>query len=339
MPAALTVKLTLAQRPLLSREMMDIITFRSEEVIRTVSHTTFSHNDAAKTRAFYLDFGLHITHENDDAIYFRGNGTRPYIYVIRKGDDSRFISVSYEADSEDALKEASRRFGVPIRQLNTPWGGQVASTHDIDGNEIEVIWGIQQLPPIPTREPLHFNSGGKSPRLGRFPVLHSEPCPVLHLCHVVHHSPKPSALIDWYINNLDAYPSDTLINDDGEIFGAFLRFPAGEKYVPHHNVAVFEGPAQQVQHVSFEALDLDSLQLGNNYLREKNYRPGWGPVRHVLGGAISDYWHDPSGFRAEHVTDGDLLNDKFPTQISRSEEESLMAWGPKLPEDFLVVHE
>jgi catechol 2,3-dioxygenase-like lactoylglutathione lyase family enzyme len=305
-------------------------------VIRTVSHTTFSHRDVEKTRTFYLDFGLHISHEDDNAIYFRGNGTRPYLYIVKKRNDSRFISVSYEADSEGALAEVSRRVGAPIRDLNTPWGGQVVSAQDVDGNEIEVVWGIQQVAPITTRKPLQFNSGNNITRLGRFPVLRSEPCPVLHLCHVVHQSPNPSSMMDWYINNLDAYPSDILNNDDGKTFGAFLRFPAGERYVPHHNVAIFEGPARQVQHVCFEALDLDSLQLGHYYLEEKNYRQGWGPLRHVLGGAISDYWHDPSGFRAEHVTDGDMLNDKFPTQISRASEESLMAWGPRLPEDFLV---
>ncbi len=304
-------------------------------MIRSVSHTTFSHQDLAKARAFYLDFGLHIASETEDTIYFRGNGSRPYLYVAKKGDAPRFVSVSYEARSADALAEASRRLGAPVRDLETPWGGQVVSTNDVDGNEIEVVWGIRKVDPIPARQAVQFNSGDKSPRLGRFPVLKAEPVPILHLCHVVHHSPNPAALITWYVEKLGAYPSDILVNENGDKFGAFLRFPAGEDFVPHHNVAIFEGPPRQVQHVSFEALDLDALQLGHRYLLEKNYRPGWGPVRHVLGGAISDYWYDPSGFRAEHVTDGDLLNDSFPTQISPANEDSLMMWGPKLPDDFM----
>ena len=305
-------------------------------MIKTVSHATFVHVDIEKVRKFYLDFGLVISHETPERIYFRGNGPRPYLYVADKGDRARFLSVAYEAESEDALRAASERFGSPIEQLDTPWGGKRVATRDIDGNQIEVVWGIAELAPLPLRKVIQFNSGGNVPRLGRFPVLKPEPAPILHLCHIVQQSPNPAALIEWYTSKLGAYPSDVLLRPDEKKFGAFLRFPAGTDYVPHHNVGIFEGPATGVQHVCFETLDLDSLQLGHRFLRQKNYRQGWGPVRHVLGGAISDYWFDPSGFRAEHVTDGDLLNDAFPTQYSQAGEDSLMTWGPSLPEDFFA---
>jgi catechol 2,3-dioxygenase-like lactoylglutathione lyase family enzyme len=304
-------------------------------MIRTVSHTTFAHVEIEKVRAFYLDFGLVISHETPDRIYFRGAGPRPYLYVVVKGDHPKLVSVSFEAESEAALVACAERFNAPIEQIDTPWGGKLVATRDPDGNRIEIVWGIPALDPLPVRNALLLNSVCEPVRLGRFPVMKPAPPPIFHLCHVVQQSPEPKTLIDWYVTQLAAYPSDVLLGEESRPVGAFMRFPRGDQYVPHHNVAVFEGPATGVQHVCFETLDLDALQLGHRYLRDKGYHASWGPVRHVLGGAISDYWHDPSGFRAEHVTDSDYLNNESATQYSPAGEDSLMTWGPGLPGGFM----
>jgi hypothetical protein len=86
----------------------------------------------------------------------------------------------------------------------------------------------------------------------------------------------------------------------------------------------------------FETIDLDAVYIGHRYLRERGHKLGWGVVRHMLGGAVSDYWYDPSGFRVEHVTDGDVLNDDFPTDHHIVGGDTLMQWGPELPGDFLA---
>ena len=46
-----------------------------------------------------------------------------------------------------------------------------------------------------------------------------------------------------------------------------------------------------------------------------------------MGSQIFDYWYDPSRFILEHYVDGDLLDQKYPTQRSRAGPDSLHVWG------------
>src|SRR3546814_5353142 len=102
--------------------------------------------------------------------------------------------------------------------------------------------------------------------------------------------------------SLGGYPSDLIRDEKQTVIGAFMRFPRGAEYVDHHNIAVFLGPTNGAHHVCFETIDLDAIGMGRRYLVSKGYRASWGIVRHALGGAISDYWHDHSGFRSEEPT-------------------------------------
>jgi hypothetical protein len=303
-------------------------------MITRINHAVVRHNrPLGEVKTFFEDFGLVVSHEEEGRVYFRGFGNKPYIYVAEFGDESSLVSTAFEVDTEAALLVAADRFGSAIEEIAGPWGGRSIATTDPDGNRVELVWGIEQLKPIPLpREPVLFNSGGDVHRRGRLPIFTKGPAPVLHLCHVIFGSPDPAGLIDWYVENLGAYPSDVIIDPEHVPIGAFIRFPQGKTYVDHHNVGVFKGPQNTPQHICFETLDLDALQMGHRYLQQKGYTASWGPVRHSLGGAISDYWLDPSGFRVEHVTDGDVLNDEYPTNRSPLSEEALLQWGPSVPE-------
>ena len=305
-------------------------------MIRCVNHVVVRSEVPFETlKPFYEDFGLVLSHETEDRLYYSGFEGRPYIFVVERGAPG-VASVGYELESEAALHEASARFGAPIEELDTPWGGKRVLTMDPDSNRLELVWAIPPLEPIALPRPaVEFNDASGKRRKGRFPDIDAGPAPVLHLCHVVHNSPEPGSVIDWYVEKLGAYPSDVILNPEQGRHGAFLRFPQGATYVEHHNVAVFKGPNDNsAQHICFETLDLDALYMGNHYLAGRGYDAVWGPVRHRLGGAISDYWLDPSGLRLEHVTDGDVLNDDYPTQYSPVGVKALMQWGPILPGSF-----
>lgn len=305
-------------------------------MIKSVNHVVVrNHVPFEKLKPFYEDFGLILSHETDERLYYRGFEGRPYIFVVERGDNG-VASVGYEVESEEALREAALRFDAPIERIDTPWGGKQVRTTDPDGNRTDLVWAIPPLEPIAfPRPPVAYNDAGGTRRHGRFPDIDAGPAPVLHLCHVVHNSPEPGRAIDWYVDMLGAYPSDVILSPEQERHGAFIRFPRGSSYVEHHNVAIFKGPNDNsAQHICFETLDLDALYMGNYYLAERGHSSVWGPVRHRLGGAISDYWLDPAGLRLEHVTDGDVLNDEYPTQYSPVGVKSLMQWGPILPGDF-----
>jgi catechol 2,3-dioxygenase-like lactoylglutathione lyase family enzyme len=211
------------------------------------------------------------------------------------------------------------------------------TTMDPDGRRIELVHGVARVEPIAASRPaVAWNSGGERRRVGRFPIFKIGPAEIIGLKHVVMSSPNPPAIVKWFTEKLGAFPSDLIGETKENVIGGFLRFPRGAEYVDHHNIAVFLGPTNGAHHVCFETIDLDAIGMGRQYLVSKGYKASWGLVRHSLGGAISDYWYDPSGFRVEHVTDGDILNDKYPTRLNPHNQASLEQWATMdMPEDFL----
>jgi len=306
-------------------------------MIRTISYTTVRHTDLAAVRDFFTDFGLVVSHESDNRIYFRGTESRPYIYIAEKGETSAYVSEAYEVVSREALVSAAERFGKTVEPIDAPGGGEKITLLDPDDNIVELVYGIEQVTPIALpRDPVKLNVGGQRARLGRFPIFDKGPPPVLRLCHIAHSTPDPKRLLQWYVDTLGAYPSDVIVTPDDDLAVAFARFPNGSEYVDHHCVAIANGPKNGAQHTCFETLDIDAVFTAHRFLAGKGHKASWGPLRHSLGGAVSDYWSDPSGFKVEHVTDGDVLNDEFPTAYSEASEDSLMQWASNpLPDDFL----
>jgi catechol 2,3-dioxygenase-like lactoylglutathione lyase family enzyme len=309
-----------------------------DRMINTISYVMYRHRDLGPIRTFYQDFGLTVAHETPDRIYFRGCNDAPFLYIAERGEEPGFVGAAFEVDSEESLKNLSRRLNAPIEAVDHPGGGKRVTTADPDGKRIELIYGASRAEPAGSiREPVAWNCAGSQKRRGRFPIFEVGPAPVLRVAHVVMSSPQPQRVIDWFVEVLGAYPSDIIIGANDQPMGAFMRFPRGEQFVDHHNIAVFHGPTSGAQHTCFETIDLDAIGIGRRYLISKGYRASWGLVRHALGGAMSDYWHDPSGFRVEHVTDGDQLNDTFPTAFTPATQDSLEQWSTNpMPEDFFL---
>jgi catechol 2,3-dioxygenase-like lactoylglutathione lyase family enzyme len=305
-------------------------------MIKDVCYAEFACPDLSEAKHFLIDFGFVPTLEESDRIFFRGAESRPYIFIIRRGEEARILETGYTVDSEETLRSMAARLGGLVESADdNPWGGLRAKVKDCDGNTVVLLWNVRQLEPLKlAREEVKFNSGGIIRREGRLPVFGEVPPPVFHLCHVVHSSDDPTRFIEWYRDNLGAYPSDLLMGGEEPIL-AFMRFPDGKKYVPHHSVAVFNGKRNGVQHICFESLDVDAVFHGHRYLKSRGYKSSWGPLRHTVGGAISDYWHTPFGLRIEHVTDGDVLNDQFETGIQPMNDKTAYQWTTHaMPADF-----
>ena len=80
----------------------------------------------------------------------------------------------------------------------------------------------------------------------------------------------------------------------------------------HHTLFVATGLELKVDHVAFEVVDLDAVEMGQQILMAKRYRHAWGVGRHLLGSQIFDYWRDPWGQKHEHYADGDLFDSAQP---------------------------
>lgn len=99
-----------------------------------------------------------------------------------------------------------------------------------------------------------------------------------------------------------------------------------------------------MHHSSFETHDFDAQVLGHDWLRHKGYENCWGVGRHIMGSQIFDYWFDPSRFILEHYVDGDLLDQRYPTQRTKASPDGLHVWGewqlllPPLPILMVSLH-
>jgi catechol 2,3-dioxygenase-like lactoylglutathione lyase family enzyme len=305
-------------------------------VIECMSYAVYRHIDLAPVRAFFLDFGLLIADESPERIYFRGYGDAPFIYVAEKGDTKKFVGVGLKVSSLGALEKLAAHFAQNIEPSPRPGGGQRIVIFDPDGKPIELVYGAKRVTAIPTREPLNFNSGGKRSRFGRIPIFENQPVPVLDLRHTIMSSQNPQRLVDWLVKELGAYASDIIVDDNKVPMMAFLRFPKGAEYVEHHHIGVSLGAQPGGQHTCFETIDLDAVFMGHRYLQQRGHKGVWGPARHSLGGGVSDYWRDPSGFIVEHVTDGDYVNDEVPTAYSpAASETSTHQWAAGPPADSI----
>jgi hypothetical protein len=102
-----------------------------------------------------------------------------------------------------------------------------------------------------------------------------------------------------------------------------------------------ELPKPGFDHVSFEVLNWDDLVVGHHHLLDLGkYKHSWGIGRHVDGSNVFDYWRDPFGNKIEHYTDGDSVNDHYPSSHSRfnpaDPKTQLSVWGPPLGDDFMA---
>ena len=306
-------------------------------MIKTVAYALFERKDPFASRTFYEEFGLTVSDQQDDRILFRGAEERPVIFGLVKGEEDRLLAIGYELRREADLERAAKKFDAPIKPIeDMPGGGRRVEIADCDGNRVDLIWGVEPVAPLPLpRDEIDLNTANTTRRKGRFPFFDDGPVPILHVCHLVLSTQDPQRALDWYVDNLGAYISDIIVLPNGVPAIGFLRFPNGKEFVDHHNLGISFGKPNGVQHCCFEVQDVDALFMGHRHLRKVDAQNVWGPLRHSVGGAISDYWYDPVNLRVEHVTDSDVLNDEFPTRTTPMSEQAAAQWAAQpMPEDF-----
>jgi len=91
----------------------------------------------------------------------------------------------------------------------------------------------------------------------------------------------------------------------------------------------------KVDHVAFDVVDLDAVEMGQQVMMARQDRHAWGVGRHLLGSQIFDYWRDPWGKKHEHYADGDLFDARQPRGYNVLDRAGLYQWAPDLPDDFI----
>jgi catechol 2,3-dioxygenase-like lactoylglutathione lyase family enzyme len=288
---------------------------------------------------FLVDFGMVRAERTRDALYMRGTDPNHHIHVTHLGP-SKFVGLSFFVDNEDELRKFTRAPGASgIENVDEPGGGKRVRVTDPHGYRMEVMCGLQQLPALPVRENVVNTGDNKLRRAGVLTRLKRGPAQVKRAAHAVIMTQNAAERIKWYREMFGFVCSDDVYveGDKNKVIASFNRCDRGETYVDHHTFLCLEGPRAGINHLSYEAQDIDDIMLGHQHLRQAGkYRHVWGVGRHVIGSQVYDYWKDPWGRVHEHWADTDMLNIHARAKLSPAEEGLDSQWGEPVPQEFIT---
>ena len=286
---------------------------------------------------FLTRFGLARAARTPTALYMRGTDPVHHIHVTHKGDP-KFLGLAYHAPSEEALKQLAKAPGASgVEHLDEPGGGMRVRLTEPNGYQIEVIYGMEQVAPIPVAVQ-KVNTGDEPLRrageLMRIPRGSSR---VKRPAHGVLMSPKFDETVKWFREHLGFICSDDVYaGQPGNLIGSFNRCDRGDTFVDHHVFFCLRYEKAGLNHLSFEVQDIDDVAIGHDHMKAAGkYEHMWGIGRHVLGSQVYDYWASPWGHVHEHWADSDRLNLANGSNLIPAEEALVSQWGEAPPEKFI----
>lgn len=299
-----------------------------------IAYGRVSAPDLDAAQGFLEDFGMRPVFRSSDALYLRGHGPAHHIHVVQKGAPG-LVSLAFEAASAQELAKAALLPGAgPIESMREPGAGRRVLLRGPHGLSIEVVHGMEPVPPLPLET--HAMNTALQPRRRPSGMTWMPPRPanVWRIGHGVVFSPDVAATAQWFMDSFGMLRSDVVQDGgSGDALGIFLRLDRGAELVDHHTVFIAHAPQPGLHHLSYEVADIDDLLRGKEHLARRGHRHLWGISRHVQGGQISDYWVDPAGVMMEHWTDSDRLDAAEPFR-SLTREQSRSFWGPAATEAF-----
>jgi catechol 2,3-dioxygenase-like lactoylglutathione lyase family enzyme len=286
---------------------------------------------------FLTHFGMVRADRTKDALYMRGTDPAHHIHVTEKGDPG-FVGIAYYAASEEDLHRIAQVPGASgVEDIDEPGGGKRVRLQEPNGYQIEVVWNIEQLPPIPVhRAPMNT---GTEPlrRAGTLLRLPKDPTPIKRIGHGVMGSPRLKETVQWFRDTLGFICSDDVyVESQDNLIGSFNRCDRGDAYVDHHVFFCIRHEQAGLNHFSFEVHDVDDVFAGHQRLETLGkYEHMWGVGRHLLGSQVYDYWADPWGRVHERWADTDRLNASSGSHLLPAHEALGSQWGGPPPERFI----
>ncbi len=293
--------------------------------------------DLDKQEEFLTAFGMVRADRTKTALYMRGTDPPHHIHVTELGEP-KYVGIALHAGSMEDLEKISRVPGASkIEDIDEPGGGKRVRLKDPDGFQVEVIHGMAMLAKIAVDRP-EINMGDDKTRrrnIAYYRQVARGPSHVKRIGHFVVHSPQFEKTLAWYRDTLGFRCSDEVYAERKDhLVGSFNRLDRGDDYVDHHVFFCIRSDKAGLNHLSFEAADIDDIMIGHEHMQAKGYEHFWGIGRHSLGSQVFDYWGDPWGRVHEHWADTDVFNARVPPNLW-SREQLNGPWGEPIPEKFM----
>ena len=300
--------------------------------VADIAFVRFGTPDLDAMERFVTDFGLVVTARQGELLYARGSDPAPYQHVSQRGD-AGFRGVAFQAASAEDLAAAAQLEGASgVEKVDAPGGGQRVRFTDPDGHPVEVVYGREELAPLPVRSAAALNRGSQRQRLGELQRLEAGPASVKRLGHAVLRVGDFRRSQAWYTSHFGFLASDEIyLGERDHLVASFMRCDRGDLPTDHHTFVCLGVGEVGLDHAAFEVEDIDAVMLGHDHLKRAGYRHHAGIGRHILGSQVFDYWRDPWGNVLEHFTDGDLLNAHQPAGLHDPATALGTQWGEFAP--------
>ncbi|CZR64452.1 related to 2,3-dihydroxybiphenyl-1,2-dioxygenase [Phialocephala subalpina] len=269
-------------------------------------------------KGFHNDFGFFectSRSPSSNKTYFHGYGDGPWVYCLSAGDQDKFGGAGFVVESLDNLEYTAKILpeATAIYRLKDAPGEEKGVTFKdlVDGWPMHLVWGQEE-------RKLDLDDDHSFPRID-FDFIN---------CYLFDARPQT-----WPLRNSDErfyedirvlyfrfnlVASDLLHTPEGHNVIAFNRIDRSPTtLVDHHPFFFFEGPVSHVHYSSFETTTSTLKYSATTGCAKKS-------TRHIMGSQIFAYWFDPSKFILEHYVDGDLMDNKEPTNVSVSSNDNLV---------------
>ncbi|CAM5999622.1 unnamed protein product [Sphagnum balticum] len=269
------------------------------------AHVHYFHPDLKEADKFLADFGLISVERSETKIYYRGYGSDPFCYIAEQSPSGKksFGGGAFIVDSRAELVKASKLpRASSIQKCDEPGGGECVILKDPNDMIVKLVYGQEQVEPLAHWPRSKHNSGQEKDRVGVFLRLEQGPSKVHKLGHYGFMLPKDrfKETRAWYLDNMNFMLTDSVYDPQ-----------TGED-----ETSFFHIDLVAVHHSSFEVHDMDSENLGHQWLQDHNWTNAWGVGRHLLGSQIFDY--------CGYIREAAARN-------------SLYVWGPNLPKAFVTA--
>src|ERR1051325_6139925 len=176
---------------------------------------------------FLTHFGMIRAARTPTALYMRGTDPRHHIHITEKGDP-KVIGLAYLAASEDDLHKLAKVPGASaVEKIDEPGGGQRVRLREPNGLQIEVVYGIKDLPPI-TVQRQEMNTGWEPLRRRDLMRLPKSPAPIKRIGHGVLATPDVKGTVAWFRETLGMICSDDVYaGSKDNLIGSFTRVDCG----------------------------------------------------------------------------------------------------------------
>ena len=305
--------------------------------VRDLAYGRLRSPDLDAQEEFLTAFGMTRAARTPAALYMRGTDPGHHIHVTEKGPPA-FIGFAWAAAHEDDLKTLAKLPGASgVETIDEPGGGKRVRLTEPNGYTIEIVHGIETVPPIPVTRPAINSGAAPLNRAGTVMRVETGPSTVKRIGHAVLGSPKNQETVRWFRETLGLIGSDDVYaGEKDNLIGQFSRVDAGEEYVDHHAFFCMRNERAGLNHFSFEVQDIDDVFMGHEFLTSTGkYEHMWGIGRHLLGSQVYDYWGDPWMRVHEHWADTDRLNVHNGSNVVSAEEGLRSQWGTRPPEKFI----